>query len=265
MAWNRPNESSRSPVLPQRGSRPALGGIVAAAIVAICAGIAAWLILPDAERGADATSAGRKRIVEKAPAEAQEPAPKAAGREPLPLPKLSCGRVETREAISAPQPLDEMKQEVRKLTKARGPFTNGVEQLIALATPPYPGATVPPLPPITDESVAKSLKEAMSHEIMAEEGDTEAMLEKKAVVTSAKIEFSELRDREGYGFTEYVNALRDKANADAEFMSEAHRLADEIYHDAGVSDDDYVKYREELNEKLRERGLPEIEKEEGEK
>ena len=61
-----------------------------------------------------------------------------------------------------------------------------------------------------------------------------------------------------------VNALRDKANADAAFMAEVHKVADELYHDAGISDEDYVHYREELNQKLRERGLPEIEKEEDE-
>ena len=30
-------------------------------------------------------------------------------------------------------------------------------------------------------------------------------------------------------------------------MAEVHKVADELYHDAGISDEDYVHYREELN------------------
>jgi hypothetical protein len=36
-------------------------------------------------------------------------------------------------------------------------------------------------------------------------------------------------------------------------------MSNELYHDQTVSDEDYVKYRNQINEKLRERGLPEIE------
>ena len=218
------------------------------------------------ERAKPEVAVEQKKPAKPITARTANPAPPKveADHEPLPMPKLSGERIETREAIPAPQSLEEMKEQAEKLTKKRYPFTNGVEQLIALATPPYPGAKVAPLPPITDEAVAKSLKEAMEHTIVAEEGDSEAVLDKKIVVASAKMEFEELREKEGYGFTEYVNALRDKANADAEFLAEANKVADELYHDAGISDEDYVQYREELNKNLRERGLTEIEKEENE-
>ena len=99
----------------------------------------------------------------------------------------------------------------------------------------------------------------MSHVIQAEEGDTEAVLEKKVVVAEAKDQFRELRDRDGYTFAEYLNALRDQANLDADFLAEAHRMSEELYHDKAVSDEEYVKYRDQINEKLRERGLPVIE------
>ena len=75
----------------------------------------------------------------------------------------------------------------------------------------------------------------------------------------AKDQFRELRDREGYTFAEYLNAIRDQANLDADFLAEAHKMSEELYHDEEVSDEAYVKYREQINEKLRERGLPLIE------
>jgi len=251
----------------RQARRPYARGAAAGLVVVTVVGLALWVFF-----GGDAPEERAKpaKVAEQTkPANpiAAKPAStkKDTASEPLPMPKLSGERIETREAIPAPQSLEEMKEQAEKQAKKkRYPFTNGVEQLIALATPPYPGAKVAPLPPITDEAVAKSLKEAMEHTIVAEEGDSEAVLDKKIVVASAKMEFEELREKEGYGFTEYVNALRDKANADAEFLAEANKVADELYHDAGISDEDYVQYREELNKKLRERGLPEIEKEENE-
>ena len=143
--------------------------------------------------------------------------------------------------------------------KKKVAFKNGVEQLIALATPSTPGASVPPLPHITDEGLAQDLERAMQNVIKADEDDSEATLEKKLVVAEAKEEFRELREKEGFTITEYLNALRDQANQDADFLAEAHKMSNELYHDQTVSDEDYIKYRNQINEKLRERALPEIE------
>ena len=270
MAWNGSDGKKTQKTAERQMQHPYVRGMAAGLAVIVAAGAALWVFLgggtPE-ERVKPTKTVAQKKPAKPITARTANPAPPKveADHEPLPMPKLSGQRIETREAIPAPQSLEELKEEAEKQAKKkRYPFTNGVEQLIALATPPFPGATVPPLPPITDESVAESLKEAMSHVIVAEEGDSESVLDKKIVVASAKMEFEELREKEGYGFTEYVNALRDKANADAAFMAEANKVADELYHDAGISDEDYVHYREEINQKLRERGLPEIEKEEGE-
>lgn len=269
MAWNGSDGKKTQKTTERQMQHPYVRGMAAGLAVIVAAGAALWVFLgggtPE-ERVKPTKAVAQKKPAKPITARTANPAPPKveADHEPLPMPKLSGQRIETREAIPAPQSLEEMTEEAKKQAKKKYPFTNGVEQLIALATPPFPGAKVPPLPPITDEAVAKSLKEAMEHTIVAEEGDSEAVLDKKIVVASAKMEFEELREKEGYGFTEYVNALRDKANADAAFMAEVHKVADELYHDAGISDEDYVHYREELNQKLRERGLPEIEKEEGE-
>lgn len=272
MAWNGSDGKKTQKAVAgeaRKARRPYAMWAAVIAVVAV-AGASLWVFFGGGtpkERAKPEKAAEQKKPAKPIAPRPVKPVPpkKETTYEPMPMPKLSGERIETREAIPAPQSLEEMKEQAEKQAKKkRYPFTNGVEQLIALATPPFPGAKVPPLPPITDEAVAKSLKEAMEHTIVAEEGDSEAVLDKKIVVASAKIEFEELREKEGYGFTEYVNALRDKANADAEFLAEANKVADELYHDAGISDEAYVHYREELNKKLRERGLPEIEKEEDE-
>ena len=191
------------------------------------------------------------------PAQADDP----VGHKALKIPKPSGRHIEKREAIPAPPPLEELKAAMTNEPpqRPRPTFTNGAEQLIALATPSVPGGRVPPLPPITDEGIAKELEKAMGHVIKAEEDDSEAALEKKILVAQAKEEFQELSEKEGFTFSEYVNALRDQANMDADFLAEAHKISNDLYHDETVSDEDYVKYRDQINEKLAERGLPMIE------
>jgi hypothetical protein len=193
------------------------------------------------------------------PKPAVKPAPpKSTG---LTMPKPSGKRIEKREAIPAPPPLEELQAAMTNAApkKKKVAFKNGVEQLIALATPSTPGASVPPLPHITDEGLAQDLEGAMQNVIKADEDDSEATLEKKLIVAEAKEEFRELREKEGFTITEYLNALRDQANQDADFLAEAHKMSNELYHDQTVSNEDYIKYRNQINEKLRERALPEIE------
>ena len=117
---------------------------------------------------------------------------------------------------------------------------------------------MPPLPKITDESVAEDLAKAMRDVIVPTSDDTERTLEVKLNVASQKEEFRDLR-AEGMTFPEYVNALRDKFNEDAEFLAEARKLDQSLFEDKDVSDEDYKAYRKELNKNLRDRGLPELE------
>lgn len=233
-------------------------------LAAIVIGIAAWLLVGSGteSRKDDVRDRPKKSIqhkITKRETQASE-TPKR-----LPMPELSGVRIERREDIPAPQPLEEMNAAAtNQVAQKKIPFKNGMEQLIALAMPTEPGSPVPPLPPITDESVAAHVESGLGNIIKAEEGDSPELLEKKIAVASAKDEFRNLRDTEGWGFVEYINALRDKANLDSQFLSEAHRICDELYHDSNVSDDAYISYRDQINEKLRERGLPEIETEEQE-
>ncbi len=183
-----------------------------------------------------------------------------AAKRSLAMPKPSGKYIERRDEVAAPQSLEELQSAMTNApAEKRVAFKNGAEQLIALATPSEPGGRVPPLPPIANKTVARELKEAMEHVIQAEDDDSDAVLAKKVVVATAKNEFRELRDKEGYTFAEYLNAIRDQANLDADFLAEAHKMSEDLYHDEAVSDKDYIKYRDQINEKLRERGLPVIE------
>lgn len=182
-----------------------------------------------------------------------------AQAEELKLPELSGRYIERRTTVSAPPPLSDLQSILANNAPKKTSFQNGAEQLMALAMPSQPGASVPPLPMITDESLADEVNQAMSHVLKAEEGDTETLLERKLLVTQAKSEFIDLRDKEGFTFAEYLNALRDQANLDADFLAEAHKISNELYHDQAISDETYLQYRNQINEKLKERGLPEIE------
>ena len=142
--------------------------------------------------------------------------------------------------------------------KPKRVFKTASEELLALATPSTPGGTVPPLPHITDEGLAKDLEKAMSNVIKADADDTEKTLTMKLTVAEQKEEFRKLRKEQGWTFTEYVNALRDKFNDDAAYLSEAHKLNDELFKDDTLSDADYEKNKKQINEELKKRGLPSL-------
>ena len=183
---------------------------------------------------------------------------KSRAKKDLRFPKISNQRIEERVEIPSPKSIEEISEKASPVQKPQKIFNRGVEQLLALATPATPGAPVPPLPHITDESVADDLKAAMREAIRPVSNDTERTLEMKLAVAEQKEEFREL-NKEGMTFTEYLNALRDKFNQDHEFLAEAHKMNETLYHDATISDEDYKAYRKELNEKLKDRGLPELE------
>lgn len=179
----------------------------------------------------------------------------------LPVPKISTNRLERRVNISEPLPLEELQQAMtNKPPKQKAAFKTSAEELIALATPSSPGAYVPPLPEITDESIADDLNKALQNRLSADEGDSDELLERKQIVELAKDEFAELEKKGGFTFSEYLKSLRHQANLDYEFLAEAHKLGMEIYHDQNISDETYIQYRDQINSALRARGLPEIDR-----
>jgi len=157
-----------------------------------------------------------------------------------------------REDIPAPTPLDKMTPPPPEKV-----FKTGSEQLLAMATPAMPGMAVPPLPQIDDDGMKEDLEKAMNTALKPSTNDTEETIGRKITVTDQKEEFRELR-KKGWTFTEYVKALHAKASEEAEYLKEAHKLNDDLYHDKNVTDEEYKKYREKINSELKERGLPEL-------
>lgn len=269
MAWNRPNEEARNE---GRGStagrRGVPHGIIAGSVVVLVAGIVAWFVFRSGDDSEDAAVIRDKaRIREVTPAKTRtlDDSTKTEKEVKLPpKPQTTGVRREKREELPAPESLDELQATAtNRPARKKAAFANASEQLLAMAMPSSPGAAVPPLPDLSHSDADKAAERDLRHVIAAEEGDSEALLNAKANVVAAKEEFHKLRDEEGYTFTEYVKALRDKANLDAEFLADAQRVTDELYHDQGVSDENYIKYRDQVNVKLRERGLPEIGVEKG--
>ena len=249
----------RAPLGHARRRRGAVAGLLAAVALG-GAVVVYWCIACDNRARPPETPSPPKRIAAANPPLVKSPASRGGGDGPSSAPSSAMGgRIERRESIPPPQPLAEMEVVATNARPRPAAFTTAAEELIALATPSVPGAYVPPLPEISDEGLAKDVEKALRRVIKAEDGDSVETLEKKVTVSTAKAEFESLRDQEGWGFAEYVNALRDQANDDAEFLAEAHKVSEQMYHDASISDDDYVKYRDQINDKLRERGLPEIE------
>jgi hypothetical protein len=137
-------------------------------------------------------------------------------------------------------------------------FANGVDQLIIMAVPSTPGASVPPLPVVSDEALAEELISALTQPLEVEEDDDAQTLERKEQVAQGRLEIGEAVERGEMTVSEYVNALREQANDNAEFLGEAQKVHNEIFNDEEVSDEQYEAARDQINEKLRERGLPEI-------
>ena len=260
--WNRPRADEKERC--DKGPPIWRGVAAGAAVVAVLAVVVGYLFFAgSANSPLEPSNARPPKKAQESPHKPTNPKAaegEDAEKKSLAMPKPSGRYIEKRDEVAAPQSLEELQSAMTNApAKKKATFKNGAEQLIALATPSEPGGRVPPLPPITNESVARELKEAMEHVIEAEDDDSAAVLGKKVVVAAAKNEFRELRDSEGYTFAEYLNALRDQANLNADFLAEAHKMSEELYHDEKVSDGDYIKYRDQINEKLKERGLPVIE------
>ena len=132
------------------------------------------------------------------------------------------------------------------------------EELLMLATPSRPGAIVPPLPDLSSANLDASAERSFSHVIVAEAGDDEARLDRKLVLAEQKEEFRTLRDKEGWRFREYVEALRKKAVDDAAYMQEAHKTMNELRNDETVTEEELKQAKEKIDETLVERGLPRL-------
>ena len=155
--------------------------------------------------------------------------------------------------IPEPKPIEEL------TPPPRPAFSTSAEQLLAMATPPDPSQPVPPLPNLDGEDSKEELEKALNNVIAPTTNDTIDSLQMKMNVAEQKEEFRKLRAEEGWTFKEYLTALREKHNDDAQYISDAHRVNEENYNNPEMSDEEYLKQRKIINDGLRERGLPELE------
>ena len=269
MAWNRPNAETKREV--RKAKRPSvLRRVYAGVLIVALVVLGIWFFcLPEA--GADAEKRGKKTagIREASPSVAPM-ANGGAEREVRKADKVAVTTTPLRVAPVVEQPKKVPKAEDVGATNSTGEsesekkkpqpvFKNGVEQLLDMVTPSAPGVRVPPLPIITDDGLKDELKRALENIPKATEDDTEDTIQRKLNVEDLKDEFKQLNAESGMTIAEYVNALRDKRNDDADFMAEASKIDEEVYRDEEVSDEDYKATRQQINDALKNKGLPELE------
>ena len=147
--------------------------------------------------------------------------------------------------------------------RLKRPLKSHMEQLISMAVPATEGGVVPPLPVLVGEEADKvenvkaelaDIEKGFANELKEEETDSDKMLERKELVHMGKEEFKQLM-KEGYTLRQYVEALRDRYNADAEFLSEAQKIMGETIDDVNVSDEDCRAMKAKIDKLLQERGM----------
>ena len=129
-----------------------------------------------------------------------------------------------------------------------------------MVIPAAPGAPVPPLPVLTEAGLSNDLARALEAEIVIGTNDTEETALLKEGVAALKQQYRELRSAEGWNFTEYLDAMRAQGEEDAAILRAAREELGELWKDAGVTDEEYLRRADEINAILKERGLPELEK-----
>ena len=119
---------------------------------------------------------------------------------------------------------------------------------------------MPPLPALTEAGLSNDLARALEAEIVIRTNDTEETALLKEGVAALKQQYRELRGAEGWNFTEYLDAMRAQGEEDAAILRAAREELGALWRDAGVTDEEYLRRADEINAILKERGLPELEK-----
>ena len=270
MAWNRPTSNTGNATSSSRpsgrGKMPRLRrGLIAGAIVVLGAGLAAWLIWPSsATNNQQPTTSNRSLIKEVMPAAASKAKPdedrKRAGGNAA---NQTMAAQDAAKPTPATQTPAEDAASTNKPPLPKKYYASNLERCLDMAIPPRPGVRMPPVPFVgCDESDENSVRaeladieKGLRNELKAEEGDTDAELERKAIITDAKAEFREMM-KEGMTLRQYVRALEEKFNDDAALLFDAQKMVDANYADKTLSDEDYKVLKEKVDKLLADKGLP---------
>lgn len=260
--WNRPTERTQVPHQVRSRESGLVRGLLVGGLVILLAAVVAFFFFNYGSNndGRSMNAYGKNSIREVKPAKSARPIlPKILEqkRDPAWEKMKSEERgtnVVVREGI--PVPLGKPNEERKGRPHI---FRNAIEQLLAMAVSDDPTMTTPPVPISDDEELDDAtLARGLENILKPEEGDDESSLLRKITVTDLKEEFRQLREKEGWTFAEYVRALQRQHNLNAEFYAEACQLDADIYHDEKMSDSEYLAMRKQINEKLNERGLPDL-------
>ena len=176
----------------------------------------------------------------------------------VPSPNDPSGGEAENVATNAPRTLtpEEMLAEAKRRMK----FKTAEEQLLSMVTPDEPGGEVPPVPITGEEEDTVATAKGVANVLRPEKDDDEHMLQRKIDISEMKLEYGELK-KQGWTFAQYVKALAAKRNEEAADMGEARRVMEELYRDSTISDAEYAAAKKQINDSLREKGLPAVEAE----
>lgn len=265
MGWNRPNGEQAIEV--KRGGAGVRGagarGALAAVLV-VAGAVLSWFLLargpaaPEAD-GGSVRKPGRPKAAE---------APKQEVPGGPSLPAERAGKPGTAGATAgggsaaegeAATDGDAAKSEEKPVEEPgdRRVFKNMMDQLLAMAVPKNPGEPMPPLPIADGQRFPKEMEEKLFEQLVAEDGDSDDVLERKELVQSLRNEYFELK-KKGWTFVDYLKALQAKVALDAEVLHESLKINATAFGDASLSDEKYNETLNEINKVLTDRGIPPI-------
>ena len=279
----------------QRGAQKARGAqwngkrrlcVAGAALLAIAlAGGAAWWLSGERGTGAGDREEGQaksaesakkaKRIKKAKPVAAPKSGPaKAPSRaeakpkvyEALPGESQEMARMRNEEPSRYAAVTNREAQRAAALEKiAREPVKGIAEQVLMLATPPSKGTPVPPLPiaAVVDEEFEREAEAMLDRVVKAEEHDDEMSLGVKVRLLKLREEWAKAK-AEGWTFADFLQAKQTKANEDEGLLNEAATLDGENFHNAELSDEQYLDSRRKIDGFLKTQGfdgLPPLESE----
>lgn len=257
MAWNRPQQIERPQAASRKGASWAKGAFAGALVVAL--GIGAFFLMSGSDRERASAEPSSRKIPDKAPSvtkQAAKPAPQKKAVRTKPIEHLP----QTREKVDPPVLLSEMQAEMKteKTKTVKHMFGTATESLISMAIPSEPGSTNPPVPILPDADYSEDMKKAFAAAITADEDDTEETIGRKVAVLDCKTELEQLAKTEGWTLQDYIKALQKKYEEDNRFLCECYATIEQAYTDETVSDESYLSMKDQVNAKLKERGLPEV-------
>ena len=138
------------------------------------------------------------------------------------------------------------------------PVRGLAEQLLVMVSPLKKGDFMPPAPIGEFSEELEREAEAMLERVgQVEEWDDENSIGIKERLEALKDEWYAAKQK-GMSFRSFILSRRDAAEHDAKVLDEARRFDEENFNDASISDSDYLKMRQKVNNLLKVSGFDEL-------